>query len=687
MSTSIIQWSDIDLSIEAFMQSNFNSILSQKLQDEWHILSFFTKQLLYELKTLKSLFQYLLQYDCITFYKFLQCIQSIEKKKSYWNSTSTNYRLGSCVDGIIYQKSKERVYNVLQQQNTGPHTKSNKTQFIIEPILEENPKWKRVYQLLKEIQQSSFDTNVNSTKKEVRENILIMVKELHSLESIKAYLIDGKYFMLKRWLHHLETTQPPNHPIGITTLFRQEEDRVRKLLNNTINVISDERSHINIIPKWKKYKYKVRQNLQRIDRNYQLYNEHSTTHDEAKDEAVQFDSGIIKVSSANTNSISSHISSSNSINQSIFHAEEVQSQLHVYIQMYSTTDGESSLLLHTLQPSVIILYDVELFFLRELEIYSALKKQIKPNLYKRIHVYVIRYEDSSEDFHLNHQSQCEIKAFEGLIQHKKQMPASINTTCNGIFLQLSTKGLHLSYAGGDFPCLIDTRTKIQSVKEKRNIAIDIREFRSCLPSILHKGGMVLTPVTLTVGDYVLSSAHCIERKSINDLYNSFANGRLYHQIDVMSKYYTIPCLLIEFDVRTLYKLQSEIDEDINIDYISSKLIILTLHFPKLRILWCITPYETLKVFKALKITHEEVNVNKAVELGSGVSQVKIINEISHDILLKFPWLTFQMVHKIVYHCKNLVEFVTMSKEDLKNLLGSRTGDKIFHFLNQMIDNI
>ena len=83
------------------------------------------------------------------------------------------------------------------------------------------------------------------------------------------------------------------------------------------------------------------------------------------------------------------------------------------------------------------------------------------------------------------------------------------------------------------PLSMDTRTgggKQAAQKERRDIAVDVREFRSSLPSILHQGGMRLAPVTLTVGDFVLSNVHCVERKSISDLYGSFASGRLYLQV-------------------------------------------------------------------------------------------------------------------------------------------------------------
>ena len=66
------------------------------------------------------------------------------------------------------------------------------------------------------------------------------------------------------------------------------------------------------------------------------------------------------------------------------------------------------------------------------------------------------------------------------------------------------------------------------------------EFRAALPSILHQGGMRLAPVTLTVGNFVLSNIHCVERKSISDLYGSFNSGRLRDQVKAMVQYTNAP---------------------------------------------------------------------------------------------------------------------------------------------------
>ena len=54
----------------------------------------------------------------------------------------------------------------------------------------------------------------------------------------------------------------------------------------------------------------------------------------------------------------------------------------------------------------------------------------------------------------------------------------------------------------------------------------------------------IDPVTLEVGDYILTPEICVERKSISDLIGSLNGGRLFNQATSMSRFYAKPMLLI-----------------------------------------------------------------------------------------------------------------------------------------------
>jgi ERCC4 domain len=57
-------------------------------------------------------------------------------------------------------------------------------------------------------------------------------------------------------------------------------------------------------------------------------------------------------------------------------------------------------------------------------------------------------------------------------------------------------------------------TKAVAQKASGTILVDTREFRSPLAFILHQRGFQVNPITLEVGDYILTPKICIERKSI-----------------------------------------------------------------------------------------------------------------------------------------------------------------------------
>jgi DNA excision repair protein ERCC-4 len=97
--------------------------------------------------------------------------------------------------------------------------------------------------------------------------------------------------------------------------------------------------------------------------------------------------------------------------------------------------------------------------------------------------------------------------------------------------------------------------RLAATAEPPRVVVDVREFRSSLPSLLHGQSIDVVPCMLTVGDYVLTPDICIERKSVKDLLSSLNNGRLYNQAETMLQYYKSPMLLIEFDQNKSFTLE------------------------------------------------------------------------------------------------------------------------------------
>ncbi len=121
-----------------------------------------------------------------------------------------------------------------------------------------------------------------------------------------------------------------------------------------------------------------------------------------------------------------------------------------------------------------------------------------------------------------------------MIKQKENMVLPLHVYDVPAYLKVKPSTTNITYS-------LDTRTggKAKVPKASHRIVIDVREFSSALPSMLHKEGMILDVATLEIGDYVLSSSMCVERKSISDLFGSLNNGRLFHQAEMMIRYYAV----------------------------------------------------------------------------------------------------------------------------------------------------
>uniref|UniRef100_A0A1B0FGJ6 DNA repair endonuclease XPF n=1 Tax=Glossina morsitans morsitans TaxID=37546 RepID=A0A1B0FGJ6_GLOMM len=215
------------------------------------------------------------------------------------------------------------------------------------------------------------------------------------------------------------------------------------------------------------------------------------------------------------------------------------------------------------------------------------------------------------------------------------------------------------------------------------IIVDMREFRSDLPCLIHKRGLEVVPVTITIGDYILTPEICVERKSISDLIGSLNSGRLYNQCIQMQRYYAKPILLIEFDQNKPFHLQgkymlSQNTTSTNVDIVQ-KLQLLTLHFPKLRLIWSPSPYATAQLFEELKLGKPEPDAKQAATLG--IDEIGSYDDLKfnaniYDFLLRLPGINTRNIHQLMRHGGNLKELLKKSQIELSTLLDSQENGKL-----------
>ena len=706
--TNLIEWSDPDISIKNCLTKNFDQAIYRQLEKDWHKLPFSTRQLVSDLRTLRTLFQYLIDYDSVAFYKLLQNLRA----SSAASRTPAMWLLTPAAD-LLFRKAKERLYTIEWPKLK---TTDKKALASLVPVLEENPKLKLARSVLTEIRgihEKEKHRNIRANNAGGTE-VLVMLKDKKSLEALRSYLLDGRDRMMSlRWLNFLEKVNEKSRIVikdagdsrvigEESRLLLEEESRVRNYLfgENLRNLKeAKKRKTQKFIPDWLKKKRRI--DIEK-NRGNAIVEDGKAVLDEAIAETeMEMNLNAERDSPWNNLNIDDE-------EDELFKVQPIDA-FRVCFRTYSDTEeADYNLLLQNLRPMFVVLYDTDTAFIRSLEIYSNMITSLQEENSNEIEsiqrwkcrVYFMIFKNSSEERTFLKSLEREQNAFERLIDHKRTMPLPLNVLGGTTQEIMQAMGKNAgTYATGTLPLSVDTRTarvnnRQRSDKERRIVIVDVREFRSALPSILHQQEMRLAPETLTVGDFVLSPVHCVERKSVSDLFGSFASGRLHTQAESMSKYYKCPCLLIEFDPDKSFSLQSinELGGDIKQDSISSRLCLLLMHFPKLRILWSRGPFETVKIFKSLKINHDEPDIHRAVEYGKDESieaamaseGSEDINESARDILLRLPGINASNARKIINHCDSIAELVEMSREDLKELLGPLTGQKLFTFFRKKI---
>jgi DNA excision repair protein ERCC-4 len=256
--------------------------------------------------------------------------------------------------------------------------------------------------------------------------------------------------------------------------------------------------------------------------------------------------------------------------------------------------------------------------------------------------------------------------------------------------------------------LISTRVaggRKEISKQPSQVIVDMREFRSTLPSLLHASRLLVIPATLTVGDYILTPDICVERKSLTDLVQSFNSGRLFTQCELMSVHYKHPVLLIEFEEDKAFSLDIVSDlknhakptgkfskskktagpeAESATTSLQSKLVLLTLTFPRLRIIWSSSPYASAEIFNDLKINHPEPDVHRAITIGAEEDPEAGtgVNAAAEELLRCLPGVTAKNVKYVMSKIRNVRHLCEMEKSEVQEILGVEPGKACFDFMHQ-----
>ncbi|KAJ7236893.1 hypothetical protein B0H12DRAFT_1256169 [Mycena haematopus] len=370
-------------------------------------------------------------------------------------------------------------------------------------------------------------------------------------------------------------------------------------------------------------------------------------------------------------------------------------QQTVLVRPYS--DDTDDRMLAELQPRFIVMYEPNMEFIRRIEecfcrgiSQSTVYRSSNPGLSLR--VYHMIYGNSCEEHKYLAGIRKEKDSFQRLIKERGSMLLPIledrvDPRGEAIIKTISTR-----IAGG--------RREVS--KEPSQVIVDMREFRSTLPSLLHASNILVIPATLTVGDYILAPDICVERKSLPDLISSFNSGRL--RCELMSVHYKHPILLIEFEEDKAFSLEivSEIkshakptgkyppkksggssEQEYASPMLQSKLVLLMLSFPRVRIIWASSPYATAEIFADLKANTPEPDPRKAIAVGADEDPDAGagINAAAEELLSCLPGITAKNVKYVMTKIKNVRQLCEMPMAEVQEILGIEPGKTCWEFMH------
>lgn len=114
-----------------------------------------------------------------------------------------------------------------------------------------------------------------------------------------------------------------------------------------------------------------------------------------------------------------------------------------------------------------------------------------------------------------------------------------------------------------------------------------------------------------------------------------------------------------------------ISSDSNNFDIQQKLLLLTLHFPKLKIVWSPSPYASAQLFEELKEGKEQPNIQYASAIGCeenlDVMETKYNTNI-YDFVQKLPGITSKNIDSFMRQSVNMNEAIKKSEVKYHNLI-------------------
>ncbi|KAH7304931.1 DNA repair protein [Stachybotrys elegans] len=675
-----------DWNIDSALLKNFDVIVRRQLDPNWHRTSWKTKQIVGDLTVLRGLLNAVLTYDAVSFLQHLDTIHAAHSPPP--GSTRQTQPPWLFLDAAqtIFETARQRVYAASREVVAREDDIDS-----LHPVLEELPKWAILAEVLEEIDRDLyFEPPVRDDS---NGTILIMCSNTDTCRQLRDYL---------QTMHVKPKTSKPDN---------EEDPEEAHKPSGSFLMRRRLRSYLN----WKKQFAQV---------NAALFSENQKALNGATDPRqgrggfrgkgpankrrrvrgggnvssgpTRADNGSLLQYFEKPGEVADLMAEIQITEQEAKQKEDVGvdelEAMEDYFQLYEMQDlvvvhaydgDQDEHVLEETKPRYIIMYEPDAAFIRRVEVYRSSHND------RNVRVYFLYYGGSVEEQRYLSSVRREKDAFTKLIKERAGMSVVMTVDPHGAEdpQEQFLRTINTRIAGGG---------RLAATAEPPRVVVDVREFRSSLPSLLHGRSIVVVPCMLTVGDYVLSPNICVERKSISDLISSFKDGRLYNQAETMFQHYKNPMLLIEFDQNKSFTLEPFADLSGNASSVmpgnapsdlQSKIVLLTLAFPRLRIIWSSSPYQTAEIFESLKAQEDEPDPIAAVRAGLDKdmrAEDQVFNQEPQDMLAVVPGVTPESIKTIVWKTENVREVANMAQEELEPLVGKVAARSIYRFFDKNV---
>ena len=674
-----------DWNLDSALHRSFDAIVRKQLDPVWHRTSFRTKQIVRDLSLLRTILHSLLTFDAVSFNKYLDTVLAASQPPPGSTRQSQSPWLFLDAAHTLFDTAKRRVY-------TGKisDTSANERDGL-NPVLEELPKWSLLAEILEEIERDVYFNP--PLQDESSGSILIMCGD------------QGTCRQLREYLQTMDLTDFEDH----NGAADDEEIPEQRSQSGRVMMRRKLRNYLH----WKRDFARVSSNL--FAENQKAINGNASHSGGQANRGRGPPNKRRRVRGGGTAASAPTRTAGGSVNAAGDKDAHIQALMHElapnemedtaaakvdigadplddmddYYELYEMKDvvlahpydGDmDDHLLEEVKPRYVIMYEPDAAFIRRIEVYRS------SHTHRQVRVYFMYYGGSVEEQRYLSAVRREKDAFTKLIRERGNMALTFTHDTSNLDPQESfLRTVNTRIAGGG---------RLAATAEPPRVVVDVREFRSSLPSLLHGRNMVVVPCMLTVGDYVLTPNICVERKSVRDLISSFQDGRLFNQAETMFQHYSNPMLLIEFDAQKAFTLEPFADLTTSIGTASvvgsdvqSKLVLLCLAFPKLRIIWSSSPYQTAEIFEELKKQQDEPDPIRAVQIGLGMGddpETRTFNQTPQDMLRAVPGVSNKAFNSLVLEYDNVQEIANAEEGELAELIGHENARQIRNFFDKSV---